>query len=347
MHMPPFEFEPVLRRALEIERDALNELLERPLKAAAAAAALLYGCAGRIVVTGVGKTGLIGRKIAATLASTGAPAHFLHAGEAVHGDLGVVLEEDVVIAISNSGETAEVVNLLPHLKRKKTPIIALTGVTSSTLARNSDIVLDTGVKHEADTLGMAPTASTTAALAMGDALAVALMDVRGLTREQFGRSHPGGSLGNILQANVANLKADTEAIPVVTDTVTPEAAKAIPVVADTVTVEDAINEMTSHRLGATFITDAQGRLVGILTDGDLRRVLQAHREPLSVPVKSVMGANPKYIDAETSAIDAMRIMEDNQITLLAVVDDERRPVSAIHMHELVKAGLAVLSADDE
>jgi arabinose-5-phosphate isomerase len=332
MHMAPFDFEPVLRRALEIERDALNELLERPLEAAAEAAALLHGCAGRIVVTGVGKTGLIGRKIAATLASTGAPAHFLHAGEAVHGDLGVVLEEDVVIAISNSGETAEVVNLMPHLKRLKTPIIALTGVTSSTLARNSDVVLNTGVKHEADTLGMAPTASTTAALAMGDALAVALMDVRGLTREQFVRRHPGGSLGNILQANVSNLMADTEAIPIV---------------ADTVTVEEAINEMTSHRMGVTFITDAQGRLVGILTDGDLRRVLQAHREPLSVPVKSVMGANPRYIDAETPAIDAMRLMEDHQITLLAVVDDEMRPVSAIHMHELVKAGLAVLSADDE
>lgn len=324
--------EAVLRRALEIERDALNELLDRPLGPACEAAALLDGCAGRIVVTGVGKTGLVGRKIAATLASTGAPAHFLHAGEAVHGDLGVVLPEDIVIAISNSGETAEVVDLLPHLKQLKTPIIALTGVTSSTLARNSDVVLDVGVRREADPLGMAPTASTTAALAMGDALAAALMSSRGLTREQYAARHPGGSLGNILLARVADLMADSGDVPVV---------------GDSVTVRDAIYEMTSRRMGATFITDSGGRLAGIFTDGDLRRVLQAHSEALSVPLKSVMTAHPKSIDADTPAIDAMRLMEDHSITLLAVVDDEGRPVSAIHMHDLVKAGLAVLSADDE
>jgi arabinose-5-phosphate isomerase len=328
-----FDFEGVVRRALEIERDALTNLLGRSLDAPARAAALLHGCAGRIVVTGVGKTGLVGRKIAATLASTGTPAHFLHAGEAVHGDLGVVLEADIVLAISNSGETAEVVELLPHLKQLKTPIIALTGVVSSTLARGSDVVLDVSVDREADPLGMAPTASTTAALAMGDALAAALMAARGLTRDQYAQRHPGGSLGNILSAKVSDLMVNSEDMP------------AVP---DTVTVQEAIYEMTSRRnMGATFITDPERRLVGILTDGDLRRVIQAHAEPLSIPVRTVMSTHPKSIGADAPAIDAMRLMEDHSITLLAVVDKDGRPVSAIHMHDLVKAGLAVLSADDE
>ena len=314
-----------IRGAIAVECEALQALLKKVDDAAACAVVLLYACRGRVLVTGMGKTGLIGRKIAATLASTGTPAFFLHPAEACHGDLGVVTAEDVLLAISNSGETEEIVRLLPHFRRFGVRIISLTGRPQSTLARFSNAVIDVGVAREADPLDVAPTASTTAMLAMGDALAVAVLVKRGLTREQFGLFHPGGNLGRKLLLLVKDLM---------------HVGDQLPVVSLETSLREAICQMTLKRLGSAFVIDGQGRLVGFLSDGDLRRLLQREVDPLASPVEQVMTRNPKTITQDELAADALRLMENHAITVLPVVDAEHRPVGALHLHDLVQAGLA-------
>jgi arabinose-5-phosphate isomerase len=291
----------------------------------------------------MGKAGLVGRKIAATLSSIGRPAFFLHPAEALHGDLGLVAPEDVVLALSNSGETEELIRLLPSLKRLDIAIVSLTGNLKSTIAQHSNVVVDVGVEREADPLDLAPTASTAAILAMGDALAVALLRKRGFGRDQFAVLHPGGSLGKELLWHVKDLMHVEDAVPIVQERAT---------------MRDAICEMTAKSLGAAFIVDREGRLTGVFTDGDLRRLLQRVENPLELAVADVMALKPKILreDAAASgpktirqdalAVEALRMMEDNAITILPVVDDRVRPFGAVHLHDLVRAGLSVRSNAD-
>ena len=328
-----------IAEAIAAEREALDGLLAKVGPEAEAAVTLLHGCKGRVIVSGIGKPGIIARKIAATFSSTGTPAVFLHPAEAIHGDVGMVKQGDVAVLLSNSGESSEIVDLLPVLQRLGVKIIALTGAGESTLAQKSDVVVDVGVAREADPLNMAPTASTTAALAMGDALASALMAVRGFSKEDYAKNHPGGSIGNILLATVGDLMVPTEQTPVVSLDVT---------------LHEAICEMTSKRLGVTFVVNADGKLKGIVTDGDLRRIFQQDLSVLKRAVRKVMTVNPESVRAETPAIEALRAMERHAqdgvprpILVMPVVDQENRPISAIHMHDLVKAGLTALYTEGE
>lgn len=336
-----------MRRAIEIERDALSGVMDRLGPEADKAVELIYASKGQLIVTGMGKSGLIGRKVAATLASTGTPAFFLHPAEAIHGDLGIVSSRDVVLAISNSGETEEIVALLPHLKRFGVHIISLTGKPGSTLGQHSDVVIDVGVEREADPLNIAPTASTTVQLAMGDALAAALVERRGFCHDQYAIFHPGGSLGRKLLWLVRDLMHKDDDVPLARDDAS---------------LREVVLTMTSKRIGATFIVDADQRLRGILTDGDLRRIMQVDANPMDLPIMNVMArlddfrrerfrqngesmkdykpAEPKTVRADMLAAEALRIMEDLKITVLAVVDEEKRPVGALHLHDLIKAGLA-------
>jgi arabinose-5-phosphate isomerase len=314
-----------VREALVYERDALDALLEKLDHNTARAVDVLFACAGRVVVTGMGKAGLIGQKLAATFCSTGTPAMFMHPAEALHGDLGMVSRGDVVLVLSNSGETGELLAVLPHLKSFGLPIVALTGVPGSSLGRQSDVVVDVGVPREADPTGAAPTASTTAMLAMGDALAAALIVRRGFTRAQFAMFHPGGSLGRNLLSRVSDLMITGDRLPLIH----PDA-----------TVREAIYELASKRLGGTFVVSIENNcLMGIFTDGDLGRLLQREANPLELRIGDVMTKEPKRITEDVLAIEAMRIMEDHAITLLPVVDGAMRPFAAIHLHDLVKAGL--------
>ena len=328
-----------ISEALAAERDAIEGLLAKVGPEAEAAVTLLHACKGRVIVSGIGKPGIVARKIAATLSSTGTPAVFLHPAEAIHGDVGMVKPGDVALLLSNSGESAEIVELLPVLQRMGAKIIALSGAGESTWAQQSDVVVDVGVAREADPLNMAPTASTTAALAMGDALASALMAVRGFTKEDYAKNHPGGSIGNILLATVADLMVPADQTPVVEMDAT---------------LHEAICEMTSKRLGVTFVVNADGKLEGIVTDGDLRRIFQQDLSVLEQAVRKVMTRNPESVRAETPAIDALRAMERHAqdgvprpILVMPVVDEAGRPVSAIHMHDLVKAGLTALYTEGE
>ncbi|MBX6421193.1 MAG: KpsF/GutQ family sugar-phosphate isomerase [Nevskia sp.] len=312
------------RRTLEIERDALAALLPRLDGGFTRACALLLACRGRVVVTGMGKSGHIGGKIAATLASTGTPAFFVHPGEASHGDLGMITRQDAVIAISYSGETAEVLTILPLLKRLGVPLIALTGKPASTLARNADVHLDVSVAQEACPLNLAPTASTTAALAMGDALAVALLEARGFTPEDFAATHPGGALGRRLLLTVAELMHTGERIPkVAPDTMLPQ----------------ALLEMTRKGLGMTAVVDAHNRALGVFTDGDLRRVLDQGLDVRTVRISQVMTHGGKSIAPEQLAAEAVRRMEEHKITALMVLDPQQRLIGVIHMHDLLRAGV--------
>ena len=282
----------------------------------------------RVVVTGMGKSGHIGNKIAATLASTGTPALFLHPAEGIHGDLGMVTRGDVVIAISNSGETEELNRMLPSLKRIGIKIIALTGNRDSTLAKNSDVVIDVGVAEEACPLGLAPTASTTATLAMGDAIAVVLLDKRGFREEDFACYHPGGALGKRLLLRVRDLMHTGDAVPKVSE--------------DTV-VKDAIYEISSKKMGITSVVDVKGQLVGLISDGDLRRWMERTEKSgenlLAKKAREVMTRNPKVIIRDALAAEAVAIMESNSITCLLIVDQEHKPEGVIHLHDLLKAGV--------
>ena len=312
------------RRVLGVERDALAALLPRIDAGFARACHLLLGCRGRVVVTGMGKSGHIGGKIAATLASTGTPAFFVHPGEASHGDLGMITRDDAVIAISNSGETAEVLTILPLIKRMGVPLVSMTGRPASTLAKAADVHLDVSVEQEACPLNLAPTASTTATLAMGDALAVALLEARGFTPEDFALSHPGGTLGRRLLLKVADLMATGDRIPQVR--------------ADA-TLSAALLEMTRKGLGMTAVVDEAGHALGIFTDGDLRRVLDANLDVRTATITEVMTRGGKAIRSGQLAAEAVHLMEKHRITVLMVLDDERRIDGVLHMHDLLRAGV--------
>lgn len=309
----------IRNEAAELLR-AADELGEELVRAARA----VYGCRGRVVVVGMGKSGHIGRKIAATLASLGTPSFFLHAAEGSHGDLGMVCREDVGIFISNSGTTGEILAVLPHFKRIGAMTIAVTGGKNSPLAQHADIVVDSGVLCEADPLQLAPTSSTTLQLVVGDALAGMVTQLRGLRREDFATFHPGGSLGRRLLTKVIDVMGSLEQLPVVRQDVS---------------VKDALFEITSKNYGATCVVNEPGELVGIFTDGDLRRLLErCGVEALGKRIEGFMTPGPSIITADRLAVEALRLMEEREISALIVVDNNR-PVGMVHFHELLKAGL--------
>ena len=309
-------------RVLRIEAEAILGLIPKLDERFERAVELLRGCAGRVIVTGMGKSGLIGRKIAATLASTGTPAHFLHPAEGVHGDLGMVARGDVVLALSNSGETDEALAILPPLKRLGVPILLLTGNPTSSLARQCEVVLDVSVPEEACPMNLTPTSSTTAALAVGDALAMVLLELRGFRPEDYAALHPRGSLGWRALFRVADLMLTGDALPIV-----PESTP----------LRDVIVEMTRKRKGMTTVTDGAGRLVGVVTDGDLRRLHLTGKSIDDLSAGQVASREPKTIWSEDLAAKALEVMETWQITSLVIVDEARRPVGLIHMHDILRA----------
>ncbi|MEA2627497.1 MAG: arabinose-5-phosphate isomerase [Candidatus Binatota bacterium] len=311
------------RRVLAIEAAAVEALIDRLDSSFERAVDALLEMPGKAVVTGLGKSGIIGRKIAATLASTGTPAFFVHAAEGLHGDLGMIVKGDAVIALSNSGETRELVSMLPLFKRLALPLIVLTGTRGSTVGRAADVVLDTSVREEACPLALAPTASTTAALAMGDALALAVMERRGFRERDFAFLHPAGSLGHKL-LRVADLMHRGEKVPLV---------------GDRATLAEAIGVISDKRLGHAGVVDGAGRLVGILTDGDLRRLLQRRATDPGQPIHDLMSREPKTIGEEALGAEALAVMERHSITALFVVDDGGRPTGVVHLHDLLRAGV--------
>jgi len=312
------------RRVLRIEAEAILALIPRLDERFDRAVEILRDCRGRVALTGMGKSGSVAQKIASTLASTGTPAFFLHPAEGGHGDLGMLVRGDVVVAVSNSGETDELIELLPAIKRLGLKLIALVGDPSSTLGRQSDVAIDVSVAEEACPMVFAPTASTTAALAMGDALAVALLGERGFTEEDFAILHPAGSLGRRLLWRVLDLMRVGEQLPVISQ----EAL-----------MREAVAEISQKKLGMTAVVDGAGRLTGIITDGDLRRALQKGVDLLQRRVKECMTAGPKTIDREALAAKALEMMERHAITSLLIVDVEGRPEGVIHLHDLLKAGV--------
>jgi arabinose-5-phosphate isomerase len=314
------------RRVLDIEAEAIARVRDGLGAGFARAAALILGCEGKVIVSGVGKSGHVGRKIASTLASTGTPSFFLHPAEGTHGDLGMANARDVFLFISHSGASEEVVRLIPFVRRLGCPVISMVGNPASPLGRNSDLVIPVEVTEEACPLGLAPTASTTAAMAMGDALAVALLEMRGFTRDDFAMLHPGGTLGRRLLLTVGDIMHSGEALPLVrTGTV----------------MREALFEITSKGLGVTGVVGDDGRLVGVITDGDLRRGLQRGNDLLEKPARDVMTSNPKGIPKGALAVDALNRMERHAITSLFVFEEreEGEPVGVIHLHDLLKAGV--------
>ena len=310
------------RAVLEIEARTLTELIPRIDSAFVAAAKCMLACEGRIVVLGMGKSGHVANKIAATLASTGTPAFFVHPGEASHGDMGMITAKDVVLALSNSGETEELVILLPVVKRLGIPLIALTGNENSLLAIAATVHIHVSVREEACPLGLAPTSSTTAALAMGDALAIALLEARGFTREDFARSHPGGVLGRRLLLKIKELI---------------HTGADMPVVGPHVTLSDALLEMTRKGLGMTVVLDPQNHVLGVFTDGDLRRALESGVDVRKTGLSEVMTRDCKSVDGDLLAAEALRIMQENKINGLVVVDSDNVLVGVLNMHDLLRA----------
>ena len=313
----------VARQVLEIEAAAIAALLDRLDDRFAAAVHTLHDCTGRVIVTGMGKSGIISRKIAATLASTGTPAFFLHPAEAVHGDLGVIQGDDVVVAVSYTGETGEILRLLETIKRVGARLICLTGATASTLGQAADVTLDCGIRVEACPMNLVPTASTTAALALGDALAMTLLVKKGFREEDFADLHPGGGLGKRL-ARVGRLMHAGADLPTV-DTGTP--------------MRDVLREMSDKQLGMTCVLAADGRLAGVITDGDLRRRLVSEDRLVERTAGDVMTTNPNTIASSALAAQALHIMEAQRITSLAVVDDDERVQGVVHLHDLWPTGL--------
>ncbi len=312
------------RETLEIEADAISALQVRLESddSVGHAVGLLLACGGRVVVSGIGKSGHIARKIAATLSSTGTPAMFVHPAEAAHGDLGMVTAQDAFIAISNSGETSELMSILPIVKRMGAPLIAMTGNPASSLALLADVHLDVSVAKEACPLNLAPTASTTVTLALGDALAVALLDARGFREEDFARSHPGGALGRRLLTHVRDVMRSGAAVPSVT--------------AD-VSLSQALLEITEKGMGMTAIVDADQRPIGVFTDGDLRRMIERVQDFSKVVIRDVMHADPRRVNPDQLAVDAVAIMEQYRINQMLVVDADDRLVGALHIHDLTRA----------
>jgi arabinose-5-phosphate isomerase len=312
----------IARNVLRIEAKEIEALADRLDESFETAVQLILECKGRVVVSGMGKSGHIGGKIAATMASTGTPAFFMHPAEASHGDLGMITNGDVVIALSNSGESEEILNIIPTIKRLGAKIISITGKATSTLAKESHIHLSAEVSQEACPLGLAPTASTTAALALGDALAVCVLDYRDFSAEDFAKSHPGGSLGRRLFTRVKDIMRTGDAVPFVLDTAP---------------LSEALVEMSEKSLGLTAIVDKQHRLIGIFTDGDLRRTLANDNLITSTKVADVMHLNPNTIQAEKLAAEAVELMEQKKINGLLVTDEKGKLVGAFNMHDLLIA----------
>lgn len=312
------------RKVLHIEEESIAALRARLGEEFAEAVDLIKTCSGRIVFAGMGKSGLVCRKIAATFASTGTPSLFLHPAEGGHGDLGMLARGDVLVAVSNSGETQELIRLLPAVKRLGIPIISMTGGISSTLAKRADIVLNISVTEEACPLNLAPTASTTVTMALGDALAVALLEARGFTEDDFAFFHPVGALGRRLLTVSEIMHVGSE----------------IPMVDQNTTMREALFEITSKQLGFTTVQDSDGRLIGIITDGDLRRSLEKGSDTLSMKAGEIMTGSPKVINADALAAKALQLMESSKITSLVIVDGEERVTGVIHMHDILRAGIA-------
>jgi len=310
------------RRVLAIEADAVRAMIARLDERFLAAVSLILACKGRVIVSGIGKSGHIARKIASTMSSTGTPAYFVQAAEASHGDLGMIRHDDVFIGISYSGESDELLQIVPLVKRQGARLIAITGSASSSLARAADVFLDAAVEQEACPLNLAPTASTTAALALGDALAVALLDARGFSADDFARSHPGGPLGRKLLTHVSDVMRTGDAVP----SVGVEA-----------TLVDAILEISRKGMGMTAVVDADRRLVGLFTDGDLRRTMERNPDPRGTPVESVMTRDPRAILPGALAVEAVELMERRKSTQLPVVDAAGRLVGALNIHDLFRA----------
>jgi arabinose-5-phosphate isomerase len=314
------------QRTIKLETQAIADLANQVDADFEKACQILLQCKGRVVVTGMGKSGHIANKIAATLASTGTPAFYVHPAEASHGDMGMITANDAVLALSNSGTTNEIITILPLLKRLNVPLIALTGAPNSTLATSADAHINASVKNEACPLGLAPTSSTTAALVMGDALAIALLEARGFTAEDFAFSHPGGALGRRLLLKVEHVMVS---------------GNNVPKVAPSTTLNEALLEISSKALGMTTVVDDQDILLGIFTDGDLRRNLDniAKLDIYSTKISDIMSTNSKVCKVDMLAAEAMNIMEENSITVLPVVENNK-VIGAVHIHELIKAGLA-------
>ena len=314
----------VAAEVIALEAAAVKALIDTIDEDFVRACRIIAACKGRVVVTGMGKSGHIAGKIAATLASTGTPAFFVHPGEASHGDLGMITQQDVLLALSNSGETEEILTLLPIIKRLAVPMIAMTGRVGSTLAKFSSAHLSNAVEKEACSLGLAPTASTTAALVMGDALAVTMMTLRGFTRDDFAMSHPGGNLGRRLLVVVSDIMHTGEQLPIV---------------AQGASIMDALVEMTAKKLGMTAVVDQQGQLAGIFTDGDVRRLLEKAIDIKQAPLVEVMTIDCQVIRQDILAAEAMQIMEQKKINALIVVDENKQVTGALNMHDLIHAGI--------
>ena len=312
------------REVLRIEAAAVQALVTRLDHRFLAAVQIILDCKGRIVVSGMGKSGHIARKIASTMASTGTPAFFVHPAEASHGDLGMITQDDVVIGLSYSGESAELLTIVPILKRIGAKLITLTGNPLSSLAREADVHLDVSVEKEACPHNLAPTASTTATLALGDALAIALLDSRGFGADDFARSHPGGALGKRLLVHVADVMRQGEAVPQV---------------AETALVREAILEISRKGMGMTAVLNAQGQVTGVYTDGDLRRGLDQGLDIRATPVQQVMTHQPRYITANKLGVEAVKLMQDAKVYALLVLDDQQRLLGAVSMHDLMRAGI--------
>jgi arabinose-5-phosphate isomerase len=313
-----------IRKELRQESQAIEYAAQRTGREVEVAVDMIYNCRGKIVVTGMGKTGIIGRKIAATLASTGTSAIFLHPAEGIHGDLGMVQEGDLVIAISYSGNTKEVVSIIPYLHFHKIPIIAISGNPDSELAKSSEVVLDGSIPEGFEPFGLVPTCSTTVALALGDALAVALLQKREFRAEDFARFHPGGTIGKKLLLKVVDLM---------------HSGSEIPLVQDNARLDVVVLEMTGKKLGCTCVTDAEGKLCGIVTDGDLRRLLGEGIKGLKRSAHAFMTKSPQVIYPEVLAVEALSIMEERKITMLPVIDENNYPLGILHMHDLIQAGV--------
>jgi len=317
--------EALAKSVLDIEADSILKLKERINGNLVQAVETIIKSKGRVIVTGMGKSGHIAKKIAATLSSTGTPAYFLHPAESTHGDSGIITRQDVVIALSNSGETTELLNLLPLIKRFEVPLIALVGKTNSTLANRADIIFDVSVEKEACPLGKAPTASTTAALAMGDAIAICLLKERGFSAEDFLMFHPSGSLGKGVLYTVGDLMIKNEELPIAD-----ENSKFL----------DVVRLISEKKLGCAILTDREGKMTGVITDGDIRRILMKHLAVDDLITKDVMTHNPKTVSERALAVKALALMEKHSITSIAVCDDDKKPIGIIHIHNLLKAGVA-------
>ena len=313
------------KEVLDIEANAIIRLKNNIGESFDKAIDILYNCKGRVIVTGMGKSGLIGKKIAATMSSTGTPAYFLHPAESTHGDSGIITREDVIIAISNSGETQELMNLLPLIKRFGCPMIGLTGNLNSTLSKASDVTLDISVEKEACPLGKAPTASTTATLAMGDTLAVCLMEKKGFTKEDFLMFHPSGKLGKGLTYKVKDLMITGDKMPLVKETEL---------------FTNVINTISEYKLGLAIVMDNTNQMTGVLTDGDIRRTVIKYSDVSNLNIKEAMTVNPKRITQDSYAASALNLMEKYSITSLPVVDEKNNLVGIIHIHDLLRAGVA-------